>query len=264
MDNKIYKTEDYFRYNKISQEFIESLDSYIIKESKENVSKSVIEKVISDLKLNLNLVGVFGSGIGAFYPIVDALIKGINIDANEDTIVLMTVCAMTIIYFEEKKLKQEDQDKIVKDSKYMLEELKLKGVGNGIMKKLVKAFQSIKNIFSIISKHLGAVFGGFVDMFSYTAILIPIMNSIFFVVGKYNMNLDNLIENFLGLSIGVGTIFAKHAMVDVIDRLKTKFSIKKRVLDEIGTPMAKKFGDKTYGLKNEPEMPEGTEIIQEQ
>lgn len=248
---KIYKTSEYFRYSDITFDFINSIGYTDIIESKNNQedSSKILDKVVKDLKLNFNLIGIFSTGIGAFYPIVQSLMKGLSIDINLEVTVLATICASTIIYLEEEKIKDfEKRRKLVRDSKTMLEELKLRGVGNGIIKKIIGALYAIKNIFSIIVKHLGAVVGGFVDMLAYTSLLIPVMNAIFIIINKYDLTLDNLIDNFAGLSMGIGTILAKHAIIDIVNKIKTKFPIsKKKIIDEIETPVIQKFGDKTYG-----------------
>jgi hypothetical protein len=116
----------------------------------------------------------------------------------------------------------------------MLEELKMRGFGNGIVKKLMKGLESIKNIFSIIGKHIGAVIGGVIDMFAYTSLLIPLLNGVMAIIHKYDLNLETLPQNFLGLAVGVGTIIAKHGIVEIISILKSKFTIsQKEVLDDI-------------------------------
>lgn len=257
---KIYKTSEYFKYNDITFDFINSIGYSEITESKNN--DEIIKKISNDLKLNFGLVGVFGAGIGVFYPIVQSLMKGLSVDINNEVIILATICAFTIIYLEEKKNNSfEKQRKLISDSKTMLEELKLRGVGNGIIKKIISALYSIKNVFSIIGKHLGAVIGGFVDMFSYTSVLIPVMNAVYFVIDKYNLTLDTLVDNLAGLSLGIGTIMAKHVIIDIINKIKTKFPlIKKKIIDEIETPIIQKFGDKTYGSDKE----HSGDMIQEQ
>lgn len=262
--SKIYKVEEYSRFEKLTLDFLESIDNDIIIENqKSDDNDKLVKKIIKDLKLNFNLVGIFGSGIGAFYPIVTSLLSDMSIEVTQEVAVLSTICATTIIYLEESKIKYfEKRKKLVKDSKTLLEELKLRGVGNGIIKKLITAFHSIKNIFSIISKHLGAVITGFIDMFSYTSILIPVMNAIYFVIDKYDMNLDNILSNFAGLALGITTIAGKHFIIDIINKIKSKFPIKrKKVIDEIETPIIQKFGDKTYGYE-EPNKGK-SEIIQE-
>lgn len=262
---KIYKTSEYFKYNDITFDFINSIGYPEITESKNKQDESneeIMKKISNDLKLNFGLVGIFGAGIGAFYPIVQSLMKGLSVDINSEVIVLATMCACTIIYLEEIKNNSfEKQRKLVSDSKTMLEELKLRGVGNGIIKKIIGAFYAIKNVFSIIGKHLGAVIGGFVDMFSYTSILIPVMNAVYYIIDKYNLTLDTLVDNLAGLSLGIGTIIAKHVIVDIINKIKTKFPLsKKKIIDEIETPIIQKFGDKTYGSDKE----QSGDMIQEQ
>jgi cobalamin biosynthesis Co2+ chelatase CbiK len=169
-----------------------------------------------------------------------------SIDITPDKVVLLTICAFTIVYLEEKKFKDGQEEEILtKDSKSMLEELKMMGIGNGIVKKLVKLFKSITGIFSIIGKHLNAVTKGFIDMFAYTAILIPIMNGILYIIGKYDLNVDTFLENFMALSMGVGTLIAKNGIISIIDKLKDKISTKdkKEIVDEVDTTVIKKVSD---------------------
>jgi hypothetical protein len=124
----------------------------------------------------------------------------------------------------------------------MLEELKMRGFGNGIVKKLMKSLESVKNIFLIIGKHLGAVVGSIIDMFAYTSLLIPIMNGIMYIINKYDLNIETLPQNFLGLAMGVGTIIAKHGIVEIVNRIKNRFPINpKEVLDDIETPAIQRF-----------------------
>lgn len=253
------------RFNEYSmaQDFINSLESDIINESFDSDEyKSMQSKITKDFKLNIELVSTFGAGIGFIYPIVSSLMNNMNISSIEltaDKVVLATITAASIIYLEEKKL---NTDKITKDCKSMLEELKLMGIGNGLIKKLVEGLKSIRNIFSLIGKHIGKVIIGFIDMFAYTAMLIPIMNGILSIVGKYDLNLDTLPQNFIGLGMGVGTIIAKHGISEIINKLKGKFNInKKKVIDEIDTPIIQKIGDMTFG---DSESKQDGELIKEQ
>lgn len=247
---KIQKYNDYNLQYEIANDFLESFDK-MVKESEGGASYSkVAKKIISDLKLNTNLVFTFGAGIGALYPVVQGLMTNMNMDSfnlTQESIVLLTLASVTITYLEEKKFKSpQEEEQLTKDSKSMLEELKMRGFGNGIVKKLMKGIESIKNIFSLIGRHIGAVIGSVIDMFAYTALLIPILNGVMYVIGKYNLNLDTLPQNFIGLAIGVGTIIAKHGIVEIINRIKSKFPINtKEVLSDIETPAIQRFA--TFG-----------------
>jgi hypothetical protein len=244
----IKRFSDYNLQNEMASEFLNSFDKMIVESDGGSSYKRVAKKVISDLKLNISLVATFGAGIGALYPVVDGLMKNMNMDSfdlNTESVVLLTLASVAITYLEEKKCKSvEEEDELTKDSKSMLEELKMRGFGNGIVKKLMKSLQSIKSIFSIIAKHLGAVIGGVVDMFAYTALLIPLLNGVMAVINKYDLNLDTLPQNFLGLTVGIGTIIAKHGIVEILNRIKNRFPINAReVLDDIETPAIQRFAN---------------------
>ena len=247
---EIIKFKEYSLQDSMANDFLNSFDK-MITESDETSYKKVQNKIVSDLKLNTQFILTFGIGIGTFYPIVDKLMRNMNIDSIEltpDKVVLLTLAALTIIYIEEKKFKSaEEEEVLTKDSKSMLEELKMMGIGNGIVKKLVKLFKSITSIFTIIGKHLSAVTKGFIDMFAYTAILIPIMNGILYVIGKYDLNVDTFLENFAALTMGVGTLIAKNGIIHIIDRLKDKINTKdkKEIVDEVDTTVIKKVSDFT-------------------
>lgn len=245
---KVQRFGEYNLQDEMAHDFLNSFDE-IVKESDGRTSyEKVSKKVISDLKLNVSLVSTFGAGIGALYPVVDGLMKNMNMDSfnlTTESIVLLTLSSVAITFLEEKKCKSvEEEDELTKDSKSMLEELKMRGFGNGIVKKLIKGLKSIRSIFTIIGKHLGAVIGGVIDMFAYTALLIPLLNGVMAVINKYDLNLDTLPQNFLGLTVGIGTIIAKHGIVEILNRIKNRFPINQReVLDDIETPVIQRFAN---------------------
>jgi hypothetical protein len=233
--------------------FINEFNNQVLTESKDD-SESILKKIISDLNLNFRLVSTFGFGIGAFLPIVNQLMKNMDLSSVEltkETIVLLTLTAISIIFLEERKPKDpQEEDELIKDSKSMLEELRMKGIGDGIVKKVISCLKSTKSIFTIIAKHLGAVVGGFMDMFAYSAMMIPIMNTLSNVINKFDLNLDTMPQNFLMLTAGVGTIIAKHGISYLLKKLKGKLNIsdkvEKEIESEIETPTISKiarFGD---------------------
>ena len=250
---KIQRYNDFNLTESMVEYFINEFNTQILTESKEE-DLSILRKIVSDLNLNFRLVSTFGFGIGAFLPIVNQLMKNMDLSSVEltrETIVLLTLTAISIIFLEEKKPKDpEEEAQLIKDSKSMLEELRMKGIGDGIVKKLINCLKSAKNIFKIIGKHLGAVVGGFMDMFAYSAIMVPIMTTLSSVINKFDLNLDTMPQNFLMLATGVGTIIAKHGISYLLKRLKGKLKIsdkvEKEIETEIETPTITKvtrFGD---------------------
>lgn len=233
---------------------LEDLISNSEDDEEEELKKStpyerIEKKVLSDLKLDTKLVFTFGAGIGALYPVVQKMMQNLSIsgvDMTQETTVLLTIACITIVFLEEKKYKtSEEEDKLTKDSKSMLEELRMRGIGDGIVKKVMKSIESIKNVFSVVAKHLGAMIGGVIDMFGYTAILIPIMNAILWVIGKYDMSVDSVIQNFFSLGMGIASRIAKHGLVELINKLKGVISnkTKEEIIDELETPVIQRFSD---------------------
>ena len=267
---KIERFGDFYKQESIVDDFLSSLNEStggdVDEYQKKSTYKSIENKVISDLKLDAKLVLTFGSGIGALYPVVSQMMQNmsISVDVSKQTVVLLTIAAITIIYLEERKFKTpEEEDVLTKDSKSMLEELRMQGIGDGIVKKVIKALNGIKNIFSVIGKHLGAAVGGIIDMFAYTAILIPVMNAILSVIGIHEMSVDDVISNFFSLSIGVATRIAKHGLVEILDKLRNFVSpsSKREILDDLETPVIQKFGDFTHG---DAESEQEGDLIKEQ
>jgi hypothetical protein len=259
----IQRYRDFSKYDDMLSTFLKAIEPAINESDNDsdNMSnfKRIQKKVLADLRLNLKFVGTFGAGIAAFYPIVESLMLnwGKNIEITPEVVVLATLCAFTIIYIEERKFKNEQEEtQLTEDSKSMLEELKMKGVGNGIIKKLAKCFRSISGLFEIISKHIGSVIIGFIDMFAYTSLLIPITNGILSVVNKYNLNLETLADNLVGLTMGIGTIVAKHTIMNIFNRLRDKIDPKKiNPIELTNIKKVAEFGDPSDGstLINENE-----------
>lgn len=220
---KILKFSEYNISELITNDFINSFD-ILIKESEQTKYESIRKKVFSDLRLNGNLSLTFGLGISALYPIVDSLIRNMKISSIEITtekIILLTICSFTIIYLEEKKYRNAKEENTIRtDIKSMLEELKMSGIGNGIVRKMVSLLKSITGIYNAIYRHIGKAVDSFIDMFAYVAILIPIINAISYVIGKYNLTIDTFIFNIKGLILGIGTIIAKHGVTYLINKMK--------------------------------------------
>jgi hypothetical protein len=253
-------------------------------EEMEKVGKSqintIVQNLAKDLKFNLSLVATFGTGIRAMYPVVDNLIKNSNlkIEATQENIVLLTITALCITYLEEKNNRQGSKEIVChycdgtgsiedekscsicqgvgsiksevtkQDTDTLLAELKLRGIGDGIVKKVISCFRSIGNIFKIIFKNTPYVINRFIDMFGYTTLLIPSMNAISALVGQYNFDINNLTTNLLSVGLGVGTFLAKGGFNYLVNKLKDKFKLK--VNPDLEQPIVAKSIDINDGDKN--------------
>jgi hypothetical protein len=262
---EILRFSPYNKAYELASEFIKEIENNCILESKEpdSIKSEVLKKTISDLNLNVSLIFQFGVGVNLMYPIVEGLISNmkLNIDLSIDNLVLVTITSLTICYIEESKKKKTNLKKLPsmeKDAKSLLEELKLRGIGNGIIKKIIKCFASITNIFKMLFGNTGHVFNGLLDLFSYTALLIPCMNAIKSMIGKYHLNLDSLPGNFLSLGIGITTIIAKHGIKYLIKKLKIR-----KNLPEIDDHILIKYPHPEF-IDNEFDHARETDLIKEE
>jgi hypothetical protein len=111
------------------------------------------------------------------------------------------------------------------DARTILEELKLRGIGNGIVRKVVACFKSVGKFLRMLFRNSTYVISGLIDMLGYTMILMPTMNAISAVVGEYNLNFDTLPGNLLSIAAGVGTFLTKNIFNFVVNKIKKKTNI---------------------------------------
>lgn len=234
------RVKKFKQYNKdliILDDFLKNPGNNINESDKGSIDK-IIKSILNDLGINLKFVSTFGFAISGLYPIVESLMKNMKLTSVELTpnnIVMITLTAVSVIFLEERELRLSDKEKLKleKETKSLLTELKLNGIGNGIIKKLTESLKSIKNLVNIILKHTDKAIESVVDMFAYTSLLIPVLNSVNFIVGKYDLTMDMLVYNLSGIAMGVLTIIVKHGVKEILKRLGIKKVQKEEIIDNI-------------------------------
>ena len=208
-------------YLKNSDEF-----NFVLNE-KLNISKyrNIFQKTVKELKLNFYFITTFGTTIPVFYPIFDKLVKTQELDLNitQSDIVLLTVCAVAVLFDENRKEIQK--------IKSILAE---KGMGE-LVNKAITFIKSINNIFVAIAKNTGKVFNTIAEMFAYTVLYVPFLIALLNMVNLYDLGFDNFTADTtalgfsISMGIGVVTITLKHflnMLVKKITRLTKKKVIK--------------------------------------
>lgn len=287
--NMIVKFDDYNRNREMVLDFFKNLDVKVNESTKKDEYKEVerteIEKfksgVKGDIKLNFNLIGTFGAGIGALYPMVDSLISLTSPVIDTRTIVLLTIAAVYLIVLEEKKHSKIDEignrKQMLAELKAVLSELQLAGFPNAntgsktgsdssVLSKVVECLKSVKKIFSILVEGIrkiglmdtldfvmrgsAALRTGFIDMIGYTAMLVPVMNGINAIIGIYKMDINSFLSNIGMFVAGITALMAKHGIGFLMDKLKDVLKLSKKdrerikkEVEEIEVPLIKKVGD---------------------
>ena len=213
----IKKFEEFNLRNEMVDYFLLNLNAPISESKDENI-KTTVNEIVNDLNLDSKMSSTFEYGVILFLPIVSKLITNtaLNTPTDEKSLILLTLSALAVIYLEENK----SNEILKKDTKSILEELKLRGIGNGIVDKVSVCIKSIKNIFQIIGKYTHKTIKNITDIFvNYS---VPILNSIISLIMKYGLDLNNLSNNLLILSAGITSSVAKNGIKILIDKLFNK------------------------------------------
>lgn len=249
--NKIMKFQDYRKASKTAEDFIERILTPTVNESilNDDVLKKILTKLSNDLKFNYGLVFSFGTGIALMYPIVLNLIKNskLNIELTTENIVLLTLTTLSICYLEENKkvtgledivcndCLNKDSEVVCKtcngsgvictknDAQNLLAELKLRGIGNGIVKKMKNCFFEIVKLLKNIFKHSQIAVSTLLDMFAYTSLLIPTTNAISWLIDHNKFSMDDLSGNLTTIGAAILSFLSKQGFNYVADEIKKRF-----------------------------------------
>lgn len=240
---KIFRFKEHNVNLQLAEMFLNMVCNPRLHESTENqeVIKSILKNLQQDLKFNVKLIFTFGTGIASMYPIVLNLIKNQNlkIDLTPESVTLLTLTTIVILYNEISRDESINKD----DIKTLLTELKLRGIGNGIVKKMVQCFKSLGNIINILFKNTGKTIRHLIDMFAYTSLLIPTMTAINYLVTDNNWTMETVIGNLSSLGVGLLTFLAKNGWDYLINKLKTKTQLNPDIEGDI--VVEPDFGDTT-------------------
>jgi hypothetical protein len=220
---KILKFTDYSNWEVIAKNFLNEVNS--LNEAEETDNDSMFEIIIGGILkkfgFNLSLVFTFGAGVKLMYPLVSQLISNMQLEIEPTTedIVLLCITILSIMYLEHTKNPPISAD----DIKTKLNgEIQIKfGNPRILVNKLKKCFTSIFLFLQKFPKLIGFALTNIIDMFAYTSILLPVMNSISSFVGTYEITPDNLSGNLMSLATGIITLTGRQIM-DFVKGKRTK------------------------------------------
>lgn len=206
---RIHKFNHYSTALGMAEDFAAAIHPALVSES----DGSYLSKLVDDLKLNAGVIMSFGTGLEVMIPLVRRLVENgeVRVDMNVETATMLTLTAITIAYLQEER-DEKVRRRLERDSKSLLEELKLRGVGNGIVKKTVGCLEAIGAVARLLMRHRGHVLASFFEMLGYSSLCIPVINAIKSIVGAYQFTLDNFQHNMASLAMGLGALLAKQGV----------------------------------------------------
>jgi hypothetical protein len=210
---KILNYQDYDLCIAITNEFINNLN-----ESSEVILIN-IKPIIDTLSLNNNLYVVFNDLVNQIAPIVKTLSENTNIGNDDNINTLLTLNAVMIFYLDERKLNRvniingyKSDDELRSDIRSVLEELKLAGNGNGIVKKITECISIISSIIELVC-----------DDNLFTPInknqVIKILNSICKIINIHTMTIDQFVKNFTIVNQGLRNNIGTESLDDALNKI---------------------------------------------
>lgn len=195
----------------IAEEFVAAVPAAMVAES--GGVRDVLSKILADLKVNAGVIMSFGTGLEVMMPLVRRLVQNgeLKVDLNVENAVLLTLTALTIAYLQEER-EEAARRMLDRDSRSLLEELKLRGVGNGIVKKVVGCIKAVGALARVLMKHRGHVLSSFFEMLGYTALCVPVIGAIKSVVNMHGLTLDTFPQNMASLALGLGSLGMKQGV----------------------------------------------------
>jgi hypothetical protein len=172
--------------------------------------KRLCNKITNEIGFNLYLINTFSVAITVFYPVIENLIKygKFNIEVNEYNIVLLTICAFTVLL-------RENKEKV----KLLFKLANSKGISNEDIDKFINQISTIRDIFYLITKNTSKVVSAFVDMLAYTALLVPFMCVLNTLITEKLIDTEYLINSLPALEISLGSMGLKLFLNRIVHRL---------------------------------------------
>jgi len=183
----------------------------ILEDTKINAYKSVQDKTVSKLSLNLYFVGTFQMGVTVLYPIIEKLVKNTDItNVTPEQIVLLTIFSITQILNLANNDVKKIREELEKDDLLHLAE------------KVKTSLLSIFKIFKFISRSFGKIIDVFTDMLAYVSLCVPVALAITEMIGKDGLDLNTLPKKVLVFGGGAAVYAFKSIVETIIDMIKNR------------------------------------------
>ena len=193
--------------------YLQTYENYqlILEDKQISIYKSIQDKTISKLSLNLYFAATYTWGVTMLYPIVDALVKNSDVpDITPQQIVLLTLFSITQIL-----------NMANNDVKKIKEELEKDGI-LPLAEKVKSSLLSVHKLFSFVSRSFGKVIDSFIDMVAYVGLGVPFTTAIVELISKEGLNLETLPQKAMVLGGAAGIYGIKSIVETIIDLIKNK------------------------------------------
>ena len=283
--SKILKYKDHVKMRNMGKVFMDSL-SMNINESRADIDNETVEVILSDIindmNINQGLLEKFKLNITDTIPVLKSLVDNskIEFETTAENLVLLglTVLSISNLYETDNKAGHgvlpcpscsgkgcgecgdSGEVKAIidkREAQSLLEELRMRGVGNVIVKKIVQCFVSIGKFTKTLLEKSDYSVSGLGDMLNDKSILLPIMNAMEKFIRDYDITIDTISNNLISLGSSVASHTSKKGFPWLVTKLSDVFGIENAELPETDNT------DILISDPNEDDI-EGNNLIKEQ
>lgn len=261
--NKIKKFNEYSNIASMVDCFMHSL--YQITE-KNSISDDIYNKhkdsIISKFNIELKDLGMFSDKVSMFMPIINELLSNCDrIELEGEVSVIASICTFYVICLEYETYPNKDENILTTTSKTLLEELKLRGVGNGVIKKIIKSLYSIKDLFSFMYKDTNTNIDEFSDLLKIKG-LSNLLKAILSVISSNKFDYNNCPKELLSIIGGIESSVSREDMDKLLKSIDSDDVNKEQIIKNTKPKKINKFDiDSSNGIGTEYN---DSEMIKEQ
>ena len=183
-------------------------------------TKSMFQKTLSDMGVQLQFVGTFGFGISGMFGFVKELLEGQYPTLSEGEIILIFLSALSYLSIN-----------TIKDIQRLREEVKGRGLG-GYVNKVVELLKDFENISLKVVEKAGFTVSSLAELLGYTFLLVPILDVTNRIIGEVGFDITALSSYLKGALVSVGIFYIKNLFNSLVLRLK-KIRTDKIIDDEL-------------------------------
>ena len=200
-----------------------------------------IKKFFKETKIQLYYVLTFGTSLTVLLPVVEKFMKTGNfqIELDDRNVTLLTIYAFSVLVHESK-------DKLKK----IYDILKERDATDEDIQKSVNILRNIHELFKITLEGTGKLVDNFLDMISYSGMLIPFISVLSSLVTDGKVSSELMSGSFKTFALTIGSVSLKlliHRILHKLDKIvkgtnkfQNKDNIKPLLVnDELKSPMYK-------------------------
>ena len=182
-------------------------------------TKSLFQKTLGDMGIQLQFVGTFGFGISGMFGMVKDVLEGQYPSLSEGEIILIFLSALSYLSIN-----------TIKDIQKLREEVNGRDLG-GYVNKVVELLKDFENISLKILEKAGFTMSSLSELLGYTFLLVPILDITNRIIGEVGFDIGAVSSYLKAALVSVGIFYIKNLFNSLVLRLK-KLRTDKIVGDE--------------------------------